>query len=232
MIANISNRINKFLKLKKEKKKGEKSINETKRNEKTPLILNLEEERGEAKISGRRTVTSRLIRKLNRLLVVSPLPPPLSPQLFLLSVLFFHRFHRFSSLVLFFFFILFPFILFRCRTVRPACRLRDERPNRWPERARPLLSARPACEEAATGTHVKTIGTQVYRIYRRKRRRTVERIVVLRHRGPSLGSILFNRPIDESRRLLQSKLFVSWDGEEFVLMMDRLVAGTRGNESW
>lgn len=81
------------------------------------------------------------------------------------------------------------------------------------------------------GTHVKTIGTQVYRIYRRKRRRTVERIVVLRHRGPSLGSILFNRPIDESRRLLQSKLFVSWDGEEFVLM-DRLVAGTRGNESW
>lgn len=31
--------------------------------------------RGEAKISGRLTVTSRLIRKLNRLLVVSPLPP-------------------------------------------------------------------------------------------------------------------------------------------------------------
>lgn len=110
MIANISNRINKFLKLKKEKKKGEKSINETKRNEKTPLILNLEEERGEAKISGRRTVTSRLIRKLNRLLVVSPLPPPLSPQLFLLSVLFFHRFHRSSSLVLFFF--LFSSLLF------------------------------------------------------------------------------------------------------------------------
>lgn len=189
--------------------------------------------RGEAKISGRLTVTSRLIRKLNRLLVVSPLPPPLSPQLFLLSVLFFHRFHRSSSLVLFFF--LFSSLLFcsdvglydphavyetRGRIDGRNARVRSSPPvplARRPQRGHMSKQLAHRCieftEENGGG-------------------RSKESWCCVIGAPPWARSSSTGRSTSRSRRLLQSKLFVSWDGEEFVLMMDRLVAGTRGNESW
>lgn len=101
----------------------------------------------------------------------------------------------------------------------------DERPNRWPERVCPFPSSRALVEEAAMGTHVKTIGTQVYRIYRRKRRRTRSKESL----SCVIGPLLVDRPIVvelSTRTIVAAKLFCSSRCVE-LLLMDGSVVNTK-----